>query len=46
MFYTFNTFWFGVVTLCAAWTVYGVLGYEFCVVTLLTLILLQNKEKK
>ena len=46
MFYTFNTFWIATVGLCAAWVAYGVLGYELCVITLLTLILLQTKEKK
>jgi hypothetical protein len=45
MFYTFNSFWYGVTALCSTWLFYSLFGYETSVVTLLTLIFLQTKRK-
>jgi hypothetical protein len=46
MLYEFNSFWKNLIIILGSWVAYGVLGYEFCVITLLTLVLIrENKEK-
>ena len=39
MLFEFNRFWKSVLLLVGTWTLYGVAGYEFTVVTLLTALL-------
>tara|TARA_R110000751_G_scaffold31758_2_gene80443 strand:+ start:521 stop:658 length:138 start_codon:yes stop_codon:yes gene_type:complete len=45
MFYTFNSFWYGLLILLGTWGIYGIFGYKFCAVTLLALILIELKNK-
>jgi|TARA_R100000750_G_C2327427_1_gene88774 hypothetical protein len=46
MFYTFNSFWYGLITLLTTWVSYGIFGYEFCVITLLALIYLKRDKNE
>jgi hypothetical protein len=48
MLFTFNNFWKGTLTFLGGWALYGFLGYEFTVITLLCCILSTQyaKEKK
>jgi len=45
VFYTFNSFWSGLLILLASWGAYGVFGYEFCAITLLAFILIRLIDK-
>jgi len=45
MLFTFGTFWKGLLTLLGAWALYGVLGFEFTVVSILSLILITQYNK-
>jgi len=42
MLFTFNRFWKGLFTITGAWILYAFLGYEFTVVTLLSLLLISQ----
>ena len=46
MFYTFDKFWQTAASLGLAWISYAIFGFEFCTLTLLTLILLQKHNNK
>jgi hypothetical protein len=47
MLFKFGNFWKCLLTLIAGWAIYGVVGFEFTVVTLLCAILgHQYKDKK
>jgi len=39
MLFVFNNFWKNAFILLASWALYGVVGYEFAVITLLSCIL-------
>tara|TARA_R110002020_G_scaffold32419_5_gene99716 strand:- start:410 stop:562 length:153 start_codon:yes stop_codon:yes gene_type:complete len=45
MLFSFNIFWKFIGTIVGFWILYGALGYEFTVVTLLSLIVAQNFKK-
>ena len=39
MLFTFGNFWKGLLTFVAGWAIYGAVGFEFTIVTLLCAIL-------
>jgi|TARA_R110000824_G_scaffold32156_2_gene103992 hypothetical protein len=45
MLFTFNIFWKCLGTLVGFWIFYGAFGYEFAVITLLSVIVAQNFKK-
>jgi hypothetical protein len=45
MFYTFNSFWLSLIILLSSWGIYGIFGYEFCVITLMALMLMKLSNK-
>ena len=40
MLFTFNYFWKSILLIIASWTSYALVGYEFTMVTLLSLLIL------
>jgi len=49
MLFAFNNFWKNLVILLMAWGLYGLAGYEFTIITILTCILgvvLNNGQEK
>ena len=40
MLFTFNRFWKSLFTLTGAWVMYAFMGYEFTVITLLSVLLI------
>jgi len=45
MLFSFDKFWKTIGLLVATWIAYGIWGYEFCVITLLVLLISVNFEK-
>jgi len=39
MLFTFNEFWKSIILLIITWICYGIWGYEFCVITLLSILI-------
>jgi hypothetical protein len=49
MLFAFNNIWKNLLILVSAWVLYGIAGYEFSVITVLTCILcvvLKNEQEK
>ena len=46
MLFSFEKFWKTLALLIGTWICYGIWGYEFCVITLLVLLLAEKIEKK
>lgn len=44
MLFNFNKFWKMVIVVMISWVSYGIWGYEFTAITLLSLILLSNPK--
>jgi hypothetical protein len=44
MLFTFGKFWKTLLILSGAWALYGVVGYEFTVISLLALILISQGD--
>jgi hypothetical protein len=45
MLFTFNKFWKSIILVILTWICYGIWGYEFCVVTLLAVLISTQFDK-
>jgi len=45
MLFAFNYFWKSLLVIMGAWSLYGVFGYEFAVITLLAILVAFNLKK-
>ena len=45
MLFSFDKFWKTIILLIGSWICYGIWGYEFCVITLLAILIATQFEK-
>ncbi len=45
MLFSFDKFWKTIILLIITWICYGIWGYEFCVITLLAILITTQFEK-